>query len=96
MIKTICIKVFGRVQGVGFRRWGKRTALEIGGLSGWIRNTEDGAVELLVRGDEPELDQIILRCHQGPFPARVDRVQISPGKAYGFLPDVEDGKFIIV
>lgn len=96
MIKTIGLKITGRVQGVGFRWWGKRAALDIGGISGWIRNAEDGSVEILMRGEEASLDEMVLRCRRGPWAARVDKIEFFPGVARGFLPDIEDGKFIIV
>lgn len=96
MNKSIRIKIYGRVQGVGFRRWGRKTAADIGGLSGWIRNCDDGAVEILVRGDESALDSLILRCQQGPLLARVDKIELAPGVAVGFLPDIEEGRFVII
>ena len=39
----------GRVQGVGFRFFVQQNALEIG-LTGWVRNMEDGSVEMEVHG----------------------------------------------
>ena len=44
-VKTVYLKICGRVQGVGFRWWTKRTAKALGGVSGWVRNTEDGGVD---------------------------------------------------
>ena len=43
--------VKGRVQGVGFRWFVQREAAEIG-LRGWVRNTEDGHVEIVAAGTE--------------------------------------------
>lgn len=48
-VKTVYLKICGRVQGVGFRWWTKRTAKALGGVSGWVRNTEDGGVEVFMR-----------------------------------------------
>ena len=42
--------VKGRVQGVGFRWFVQREAAELG-LRGWVRNTEDGHVEVVAAGD---------------------------------------------
>ena len=42
--------VKGRVQGVGFRWFVQREAAEIG-LRGWVRNTDDGHVEVVAAGD---------------------------------------------
>lgn len=38
-------RVFGKVQGVFFRKYTKRKAIELEGVVGWIRNTSEGTVE---------------------------------------------------
>ena len=43
------MKVYGRVQGVGFRYSARYCALELG-LAGWVRNEWDGSVEMEVQG----------------------------------------------
>lgn len=40
-MKEVYLKIKGRVQGVGFRRWAEKQAAQIGGISGWVRNAED-------------------------------------------------------
>ena len=94
--KSVYLKICGRVQGVGFRWWTKHQAQNIGGLSGWVRNAEDGSVEVFARGEERYLDELILACRQGPFTARVDNVLFLPPVIKGFLPDITEGKFIII
>ncbi|MDF1566080.1 MAG: acylphosphatase [Deltaproteobacteria bacterium] len=74
--------VEGRVQGVFFRA----TALEVAqriGISGWIRNLADGAVEAVVEGKQSELEEFIEWCHQGPPVARVDEVRVRWAEATG-------------
>ena len=44
MVQHFLVK--GRVQGVGFRWFVQREAAELG-LRGWVRNTDDGHVEVL-------------------------------------------------
>ena len=44
MDREVYIKIQGRVQGIGFRYWAIKTAEEIGGISGWVRNAPDGSV----------------------------------------------------
>lgn len=63
----------GRVQGVGFRWFVQREASELQ-LRGWVRNTEDGEVEVVAAGEAADLDELrgSLRC--GPRGSRVDRV----------------------
>jgi acylphosphatase len=66
--------VKGRVQGVGFRDFTFRAAVKIGGLSGWVRNLDNGDVEILVQGLRSKIQELIVFCQQGPALARVDSV----------------------
>ncbi|MCM1322600.1 MAG: acylphosphatase [Acetobacter sp.] len=93
-MKIIYLKIEGRVQRVGFRRWVVFKALEIGGISGWVRNLEDGGVEILVRGEEALLDEMFRVCHQGPLFARVDKVSFEENPDISFLPQIQEGRFI--
>jgi acylphosphatase len=65
--------VQGRVQGVGFRWFVQREASELG-LHGWVRNTEDGDVEILAAGDAVDLEELRASLKRGPRGSRVDRV----------------------
>jgi acylphosphatase len=69
--------VKGRVQGVGFRWFVHREASELE-LKGWVRNTEDGDVELVVSGNEPNLAELRTSLHRGPRGSRVDKVIEHP------------------
>lgn len=63
----------GRVQGVGFRWFVQREASEIG-LHGWVRNTEDGDVEVVAAGETHDLAELRASLKRGPRGSRVDRV----------------------
>lgn len=65
--------VEGRVQGVGYRAWTRRRALELG-LRGHARNQPDGSVEVLASGSAAALDALHDALRAGPPLARVDRV----------------------
>lgn len=65
--------VQGRVQGVGFRWFVEREASELN-LRGWVRNTEDGDVEVVAAGDPADLHELRLSLKRGPRGSRVDRV----------------------
>ncbi len=65
--------VRGRVQGVGFRWFVQREAAEIG-LRGWVRNTDDGAVEVVAAGDPEEIADLRQELRRGSRGSRVDRI----------------------
>ena len=50
-----------------------REASELG-LHGWVRNTEDGHVEVLAAGEAADLDELRASLRRGPRGSRVDRV----------------------
>lgn len=63
----------GRVQGVGFRWFVQREASELE-LKGWVRNTEDGDVEVVAAGTPEDLDDLRASLKKGPRGSRVDRI----------------------
>ena len=65
--------VHGRVQGVNFRAYTARQAVELG-LTGWIRNLPDGTVETVVEGPAKQLDKFKAYLHIGPPYATVTDV----------------------
>ncbi len=64
------VRVTGRVQGVGFR-WHCQRAACARGLTGWVRNTSDGNVELEVEGPDSVVEAFLREVEQGPSGARV-------------------------
>lgn len=64
----------GRVQGVFYRDSARRQARSLG-LTGWVRNRSDGAVEAVVEGPGDHVGLFVDWCRRGPSAARVDRVQ---------------------
>ena len=71
------LTISGRVQGVGYRYWAIDTARRLG-LTGWVRNRHDGAVEALIVGEEDAVGQMIEACRRGPPAARVDEIDVDP------------------
>jgi acylphosphatase len=66
--------ISGRVQGVGFR-WFVRVAARQLDLGGWVRNREDGAVELAASGPQEKLDELRRQVSRGPSAAEVTDVK---------------------
>lgn len=76
----------GRVQRVGYRDWAVRTARALG-VTGWVRNLQDGRVEILADGTDHALEAFVDQCREGPAMAAVDRVDTQPavlGNVKGF------------
>jgi acylphosphatase len=74
-IRTVHLRIEGRVQGVGYRAFVEREAIGLG-LSGWVRNRHDGSVEAVLQGAPAAVDAMIALCRCGPRASRVDRVEI--------------------
>ncbi|MEG3151571.1 acylphosphatase [Sphingomonas sp. ZT3P38] len=68
--------VSGKVQGVGYRNWTIWTANALG-VTGWVRNVQDGRVEIMASGDDKALDAMVEACRQGPMLARVDDIEVE-------------------
>lgn len=78
----IHILISGKVQGVCYRASCKEYALSIG-LKGWVKNLDDGSVEVLAQGEKVNLEKFIAWCKQGPPQAKVEEVRISWQEANG-------------
>jgi acylphosphatase len=76
------IRVYGRVQGVGFRASARREAARRG-VAGFARNEPDGSVAIEVEGDEAALAAFVAWCRVGPPAARVDRLEVEAGEPKG-------------
>ena len=68
--------ITGRVQGVGFRFYTQRKARELG-ITGWVRNRRDGAVEAMVQGSSGAVEAMIAWARRGPPSAVVADVRIA-------------------
>jgi len=93
-MREVYIKIEGRVQGIGFRRWAISKAMDIGGISGWVRNEDDGSVEILMSGEDDKINRMIQACYEGPLFARVDKISFLPGVRNYFLPPITEGLFV--
>jgi acylphosphatase len=75
--KSVHVVVRGRVQGVGYRAWLARCALDLG-LKGWVRNRYDGTVEAILLGPASAVEVMLGLCGKGPRFSEVEAVEVSP------------------
>jgi acylphosphatase len=75
--KRVRAVIRGIVQGVSYRAAARREAARLG-LSGWVRNRADGAVELEAQGSAERVDTLIAWCRVGPPAADVSGVEVEP------------------
>lgn len=75
---TKLLRVFGRVQGVGFRASTFYAAVNHR-ITGWVRNRRDGSVEIMANGTAADVDAFIAWAHKGPSMAQVENVEVSEG-----------------
>lgn len=70
--------VHGQVQGVGFR-YATQHQAKLQGLSGYVRNQDDGSVEVVACGESAQVEKLLDWLRQGgPVHARVDKVLTEP------------------
>jgi acylphosphatase len=68
--------VTGQVQGVWYREGCRREAERLG-VTGWVRNSPDGSVELEAEGPRPAVDALLGWARRGPSRARVAAVTVT-------------------
>ncbi|MEQ9673767.1 MAG: acylphosphatase [Roseovarius indicus] len=74
--KAIHARIEGRVQGVSFRAWTQIEA-KTRGLTGWVRNEDDGAVTTVMAGPVASVDEMLRELNHGPPAAVVRSVEVS-------------------
>jgi len=70
----LTVLVAGRVQGVGYRVFARRHALDLG-LAGSVENLADGRVEVVAEGLRSELEHLLTFLKRGPLHAEVTAVE---------------------
>lgn len=96
--EAIRATVRGDVQGVGFRDATRRRARELG-VTGWVRNGDDGAVLVHAEGTEQGMGEMVVFLNQGPRLARVAGVEVETAKVEGHeqfaIRGVAAGVFVV-
>lgn len=75
-MKRIHVWVSGVVQGVGFRFFTIRKARELE-ISGWVKNTHDGKVEIVAEGEEWQLKDFTEQVKVGPSHSSVRGIEVK-------------------
>ncbi len=79
MKKSVRLYISGTVQGIFFRQFVKENA-ERYNVKGFVRNLEDGRVEVFAEGNQEEVEKLIELCKQGPRHSKIDKVDIREEK----------------
>jgi acylphosphatase len=75
MLKRMYVRVYGIVQGVGFRRFVQIHAVRLG-VKGYAKNLPDGSVEIVGEGHEEALQKLLDQIRRGPPLAKVENVDV--------------------
>lgn len=78
------VLVSGRVQGVGFREFARRRALDHG-LAGTAENLQDCRVEVVLEGARGDIDHLLMLLQRGPAHAAVSGVDVAWSDAAGLV-----------
>ena len=88
--QRLAARVTGRVQGVGFRHFTRRTARQLG-VVGRVRNENDGSVQLVAEGPREQLEQLLEALRHGPTSAVVSGIETDWTSATGAFDSFEVG-----
>jgi acylphosphatase len=77
IMATVNLIVKGQVQGVFFRAEAKENADKLG-VTGWVKNHDDGNVEIMAKGSQEAIDAFIQWCKTGSKKAQVTNVIVTP------------------
>ncbi|MFP3064513.1 MAG: acylphosphatase [Sulfolobus sp.] len=75
MLIRMYVRVYGIVQGVGFRRFVQIHAIRLG-VKGYAKNLPDGSVEVIAEGHEESLNKLLNKIREGPPLSRVEKVEV--------------------
>ena len=77
-----CLHCFvkGRVQGVGFRNWVLKQSTKYK-FNGWVKNCDNGEVEIKVTGNINKLRVFLVALQKGPLLAKVEGINYDISKS---------------
>lgn len=83
MKKSIRIYLEGTVQGIFFRNFVKEQAENLD-IKGFVRNLEDGRIEIFLEGDNTSVEKMVEICKKGPKHAQIRKLEIKLEKFQDF------------
>lgn len=83
MKKAIRLYLSGLIQGIFFRGFIKENAEKLG-VKGFVRNLEDGRVEIFIEGNPEEVNKMVAICKKGPKHAEIKKVEEKSEKFQSF------------
>ncbi len=83
MKKSVRLYIDGTVQGIFFRMFIKENA-ERYNVKGFVRNLEDGKIEVFLEGDSNNVNKMIELCQKGPKHAQIRNVEVKPERFQDF------------
>ena len=83
MKKSVRLYITGTVQGIFFRAFVKENAERLN-VKGFVRNLEDGRVEVFMEGNSEAVNKMIELCKKGPKHSQIRNVEIKPEKFQDF------------
>jgi len=75
-MKRVHVFYSGRVQGVGFRYTAQDIAMRVG-LKGWVKNLEDGRVEIVAEGKEKDIKDFLVKILKGQLGHYITDAELS-------------------
>ncbi|MAT38016.1 MAG: acylphosphatase [Ectothiorhodospiraceae bacterium] len=75
-MESIYVVISGSVQGVGFRHFARENARGLG-LVGYVKNLQNGKVEVFAQGESSDLEKYVSQLKAGPISAHVTDTQIT-------------------
>ena len=82
-MKTLKFRISGTVQGVFFRKFVKDNADKLG-VRGFVRNLEDGSMEVLAEGRDEIVDEFLSECEKGTKHAEIKKIDVQEIRHQGF------------
>jgi acylphosphatase len=82
-MKNINIRIYGRVQRIGFRFTAMEAAYKYG-IRGYVQNGENGCVYIEAEGEETSINNFVEWCKIGPLGAKVEKLLLEEGEIKNF------------